>query len=221
MGGVRVDAQTQMSTVPGLFACGECAAGLHGANRLGGNSLSDLLVFGRRAGLSAAEFAKSNGSVGFDASQVENAANAAVAGFDREPNGDNAFLVQQDLQKMMQANVGIVRTASEMSNATVELEKLRWRAEAVPVSGNRDYNPGWNTAMDLRHLLTVSEAISRSALMREESRGGHFRDDFPAKSNEWAQYNIVLRKDGESMKIERVPLVAQTEEQKKVIAEQG
>jgi succinate dehydrogenase / fumarate reductase flavoprotein subunit len=221
MGGVRVDGQTQMSTVPGLFAAGECAAGLHGANRLGGNSLSDLLVFGRRAGLSAAEFAKSQGAVALDDGQVSRAAADAVAPFEREPGADNAFLVQQDLQKMMQANVGIVRTASEMSHAVSELEGLRRRAENVPVTGNRDYNPGWNTAMDLRSLMVVSEAISRAALMREESRGGHFREDFPAKSAEWAQYNIVVRRRGDEMEVTKQPLVALTDEQKRVIEEQG
>jgi succinate dehydrogenase / fumarate reductase flavoprotein subunit len=221
MGGIRVDPETQMSTVPGLFACGECAAGLHGANRLGGNSLSDLLVFGRRAGLSAAEYAKVNGEVALDQTAVDKAFATAVAPFEREPNGDNAFHVQHDLQQMMQANAGIVRKAAEMELAITELEKLRWRADAVPVTGNRDYNPGWNTAMDLRNLLTVSEAVARAGLMREESRGGHFRDDFPAKSPEWAQYNIVIRRSGDSMNLERVPVVPQTDEQRTIIQEQG
>jgi succinate dehydrogenase / fumarate reductase flavoprotein subunit len=221
MGGVRVDAQTQMSTVPGLFAAGECAAGLHGANRLGGNSLSDLLVFGRRAGLSAAEFARSNGAVSVDDGQVSKALSDAVAPFEREVGPDNAYLVQQDLQRMMQANVGIVRTASEMSHAVSELAGLRRRAETVPVTGNRDFNPGWNTAMDLRSLMVVSEAIARAALVREESRGGHFRDDFPAKSPDWGQYNIVVRKRGDEMEVTKQPLVALSDEQKKVIEEQG
>jgi succinate dehydrogenase / fumarate reductase flavoprotein subunit len=221
MGGVRVDASTQMSTVPGLFAAGECAAGLHGANRLGGNSLSDLLVFGRRAGMGAADFAKANGPVSLDASQVDRATADAVAPFERDSGPDNAFLVQQDLQKMMAANVGIVRLEAEVATAISALEGLRARAAAVPVTGNRDYNPGWNTAMDLPHLMTVSEAIARAALERKESRGGHFRDDFPAKDAEWGKCNIVVRKRGDSMEVVKQPLVAQSEEQKKVIQEQG
>jgi succinate dehydrogenase / fumarate reductase flavoprotein subunit len=210
-----------MSTVPGLFAAGECAAGLHGANRLGGNSLSDLLVFGRRAGLGAAEFAKANGPVAVDASQVDRATADAVAPFEREPGSDNSFLVQQDLQKMMSANVGIVRTEAEIESAVSALGGLRDRAAKVPVTGHRDYNPGWNTAMDLRHLMTVSEAIARSALERKESRGGHFRDDYPAKDAEWAKYNIAVRKRGGEMEVVREPLVALSDEQKKVIEEQG
>ncbi len=221
MGGVRVDAQTQMSTVPGLFAAGECAAGLHGANRLGGNSLSDLLVFGRRAGLSAAEFARSNSGVSIDDAQVTRAAVEAVAPFDRDPANENAFTVQQDLQKMMQANVGIVRTESEMEHAISALEGLRARAAKVAVTGHRDYNPGWNTAMDLKSLMTVSEAIARAAVTRRESRGGHFRDDYPAKDAEWAKCNLVIRKKDGAMEVTKEPLVTMTEQQKKVIEEQG
>jgi succinate dehydrogenase / fumarate reductase flavoprotein subunit len=221
MGGVRVDASTQMSTVPGLFAAGECAAGLHGANRLGGNSLSDLLVFGRRAGLGAAEFARANGAVLVDSSQVERATADAVAPFERDSGPDNAFLVQQDLQKMMQLNVGIVRLEAEMASAVSALEGLRARAASVPVTGNRDFNPGWNTAMDLPHLMTVSEAVARAALERKESRGGHFRDDYPGKDAEWGKCNIVVRKQGDRMAVVREPLVALSEEQKKVIEEQA
>jgi succinate dehydrogenase / fumarate reductase flavoprotein subunit len=221
MGGVRVEADTQMSTVPGLFAAGECAAGLHGANRLGGNSLSDLLVFGKRAGESAAAFAASNGAVGFDAAQAYAATSAAVAPFERDSTADNAFVVQSDLQKTMQANVGIVRLESEMQRVPGELAKLLDRARRVAVTGNREYNPGWHTAMDLPSLLTVSEAITRSALERKESRGGHFREDYPAKSEEWAASNIVVRKRGEEMEVARVPKVEVSSDLQKVIEEQG
>ena len=219
MGGVRVDAFTQMSTVPGLFACGECAAGLHGANRLGGNSLSDLLVFGRRAGLSAAEYARTNGEVTFDQAQVDRAASEALAPFERE--GENAFVVQQDLQKTMQANVGIVRNEDEMQSALPAILSLRERASKVAVSGNREYNPGWHTAMDLPSLLIVSEAITRAAIERQESRGGHFREDRPDKDAEWAKVNIIVRKGANGMDISREPTVPTTSEQRKVIEEQG
>ena len=221
MGGVRVDADTQMSTVPGLFAAGECAAGLHGANRLGGNSLSDLLVFGKRAGESAAAFAASNGAVGFDAAQASAAASAAVAPFERDATADNAFVVQSDLQKTMHANVGIVRLENEMELVPSELSKLRDRARRVAVTGNREYNPGWHTALDLPSLLTVSEAITRSALERKESRGGHFREDYPAKSEEWGRSNIVVRKRGEEMEVAKVPKVGMSEELAGVIEDQG
>jgi succinate dehydrogenase / fumarate reductase flavoprotein subunit len=220
MGGVRVNADTQMSTVPGLFAAGECAAGLHGANRLGGNSLSDLLVFGKRAGESAAAFAASNGAVGIDPAQVEAATADAVAPFERDSTADNAFVVQSDLQKTMHANVGIVRLESEMQQVPNELSKLRDRAKRVAVSGNREYNPGWHTAMDLPNLLTVSEAIVRAAMERKESRGGHFREDYPAKSEEWAKSNIVVRKRGEEMEVVREPVVAKSAELADIIEEQ-
>ena len=220
MGGVRVEADTQMSTVPGLFAAGECAAGLHGANRLGGNSLSDLLVFGKRAGESAAAFAKSNGAVGIDPSQVSSATSEAVAPFERDASADNAFVVQSDLQKTMHTNVGIVRQEGEMQRVPNELAKLSDRARRVAVTGNREYNPGWHTAMDLPNLLTVSEAITKSALERKESRGGHFREDFPAKDAEWAKYNIVVRKRGEEMVVAQEPVVTMSAELSGIIEEQ-
>ena len=220
MGGVRVDAETQMSTVPGLFAAGECAAGLHGANRLGGNSLSDLLVFGKRAGEHAAAFAKANPAAGFDERQVNEFGAEALAPFARASSGENAFQLQHDLQAMMQANVGIVRTAAEMEQAPPEIAKLRDRARRLSVTGNREYNPGWHTSMDLRHLLTVSEAVARAGLMRTESRGAHFRDDYPTKSEEWAKVNIVVRKKGEEMEVVREPIVPLSPEQRQVIEEQ-
>jgi succinate dehydrogenase / fumarate reductase, flavoprotein subunit len=219
MGGVRVDADSQMSDVPGLFAAGECAAGLHGANRLGGNSLSDLLVFGQRAGRFAAEFAKSNGETRIDPEQVDEAARMALAPFARA-SAENPFNIQHDLQATMQDLVGIVRREAEMARALECLQGLWKRAAEVAVSGNREYNPGWHTALDLRHLLTVSEAITKSALERKESRGAHFRDDFPAKEEAYAAFNIVVRREADgSMKISREPLPATTDEQKSIIEE--
>lgn len=220
MGGIRVDAETQMSTVPGLFAAGECGAGLHGANRLGGNSLSDLLVFGKRAGEFAAEFAKTNGSVNFDQAQVDQTATAALGLFERDSGEDNAFKVQQDLQRTMQANVGIVRLEEEMQAQLPEIDALWQRAGKVGVVGNREFNPGWHTALDLPNLLTISEAITRAAIERKESRGGHFREDYPDKSEEFAKVNIVIRKsDDGGMQVKREPVIALSDDQKAVIEE--
>ncbi len=223
MGGIRVDGDSQSSTLPGLFAAGECAAGLHGANRLGGNSLSDLLVFGKRAGEFAAAFAKENGRAAIDGEQVEQAARAALAPFDRGPgnDGQGPYQVQQDLQTMMQELVGIVRTEAEMKRALEEISRLRERARKVGVTGNREYNPGWHTALDLGNLLTVSEAIARAAIERKESRGGHFRDDYPEKDPVGGTFNIVIRKgaDGE-MRLAREPIREMPAELKRVIEEQ-
>ena len=207
MGGIRVDGDTQMSTVPGLFAAGECAAGLHGANRLGGNSLSDLLVFGKRAGEHAARFARETASVHVNAAEVEDAARRALAPFERSGGSEGPYQVQEALQQTMQNHVGIVRTESEMQRALGELKELGMRAERVAVPGNREFNPGWHTALDLRHLLIVSEAITRSALARKESRGGHFRDDYPEKDPAYATFNFVTRRaaDG-TMTLERAPI---------------
>ena len=191
MGGIRVDGDTQMSTVPGLFAAGECAAGINGANRLGGNSLSDLLVFGKRAGEHAAGYAKENPLGQINKDQVDASAATALAPFERGPNAPGPFQVQQDLQEMMQNLVGIVRTEQEMRRALEELATLWDRAGKVGVTGNRDYNPGWHTALDLTNLLTVSEAVARSALERKESRGGHFREDFQKKDDACATFNVV------------------------------
>jgi len=194
MGGVRVDAETQMSRVPGLFACGECAAGINGANRLGGNSLSDLIVFGKRAGEFAGKHAKQQAAPALDADQVEAAAREALAPFERQASGEGPYQIQQDLQVMMQDLVGIVRREEEMQRALEELARLRERAGRVRVTGNREYNPGWHTALDLENLLTVSEAITRAALYRKESRGGHFRDDFPDKAAAFGKVNLVVHK---------------------------
>jgi succinate dehydrogenase / fumarate reductase flavoprotein subunit len=223
MGGVRVDPDSQMSTVPGLFAAGECAAGLHGANRLGGNSLSDLLVFGKRAGEHAAAFARSHSVGKVDAAQVDEAARRAVAPFERDGGArEGAYQVQHDLQDMMQDLVGIVRNEKDMLKAQQGLEQLKARAAQVGVDGNREYNPGWHTALDLENLLTVSEAITRSALTRKESRGGHFREDFPEKDPESAKFNIVVRKgSGGEMQVVHEKLRDMPEELKAVIKEMG
>lgn len=222
MGGVRVDAETQMSTVPGLFAAGECGAGLHGANRLGGNSLSDLLVFGKRAGEHAAVYAQENRS---DPSDLTDQAARLVAfvqePFQRGQNGDNPFKVQHDLQSMMQAHVGIVRTEAEMQAALPALEELSARAEKAAISGDRAYNPGWHTALDLRNLLTISEAIARAAIDRKESRGAHFREDFPDKDPEAAKYNTIIRRKNGQMDLAREAVVPQSDEHKAVISEMG
>jgi len=224
MGGIRVDPETQMSNVPGLFAAGEAAAGLHGANRLGGNSLSDLLVFGKRAGEFAAKFAKEHGTGAIDGSQVESAIGESLEPFDRVAkggsDGEGPYQVQSDLQEMMQNLVGIVRREEEMARALDELAKLWKRSASVIVHGHREYNPGWHTAIDLRHLLTVSEAITRSALERKESRGGHFRDDFPNKSAADGKTNVVIQKgrDG-SMQVERESIAEMPQHLKQVIEE--
>jgi len=220
MGGIRVDGDTQMSTVPGLFACGECAAGLHGANRLGGNSLSDLLVFGKRAGEYAAEFARTNGDVRVDEREIDEGMRLALAPFERGTSGESAYQVQDALQTMMQDSVGIVRQQNEMEYALTELEKLKQRAERVGVPGNREYNPGWHTALDLRHLLIVSEAIARCALERRESRGGHFRDDYPEKDPAFATFNHVVRRGGDgAMVLDREPIPALPAELAAIIEE--
>ena len=220
MGGIRVDGDTQMSTVPGLFACGECAAGLHGANRLGGNSLSDLLVFGKRAGESAAKFATAHGNVTADATQAGVAEREALAPFDRGGSGEGPYKVQESLQGTMQDLVGIVRTQEEIQKALAEVETLKQRAASVGVNGNREYNPGWHTALDLGNLLTVSEAIAMSALARKESRGGHFRDDYPDKSAEFAAFNHTVSKGpGGEMVLERAMIPPMPDPLKAIIEE--
>ncbi|HSF23828.1 MAG TPA: fumarate reductase/succinate dehydrogenase flavoprotein subunit [Blastocatellia bacterium] len=223
MGGIRVDADTQMSNVPGLFAAGECAAGINGANRLGGNSLSDLLVFGKRAGEHAARFASEHGHGQIDAGQVEEAVQEALAPFERaDSRGEGPYKIQLDLQEMMQDLVGIVRIEEEMQRALEGIDRLWQRASRVTVTGNREYNPGWHTALDLRNLLTVSEAITRSAIERRESRGAQFRDDYPAKDAAFGAINVGVRKaaDG-SMQVVRKPIPEMRAELKQVIEEMG
>jgi succinate dehydrogenase flavoprotein subunit len=220
MGGIRVDGDTQAASVPGLFAAGECAGGLHGANRLGGNSLSDLIVFGKRAGEFAAKFAKEKSTGKVNNAQIEEASRYALEPFAREGSPEGPYQVQHDLQDMMQELVGIVRRGEEMAKALDGLKQLWNRASKVAVASNREYNPGWHTALDLKHLLTVSEAITRSALDRKESRGGHFREDFPKKDPEAQKYNTVVVKaaDG-SMKLRREPIPPLPAELHQVIEE--
>ena len=222
MGGIRVNAETQATNIPGLYAAGECAAGLHGANRLGGNSLSDLIVFGKRAGEYAAIYAKENPAANVSEAQVAAAYREAIEPFER-PAGSGSegpYQVQYDLQNMMQANVGIVRLQNEMEFALAGIDKLKARAAKVAVQGHLEYNPGWHTAIDLKHLLTISEAITLGAIDRKESRGGHFREDFPNKDPEAAKYNSVISKaaDG-SMKLRREPIPPMPEALKQVIEE--
>jgi succinate dehydrogenase / fumarate reductase flavoprotein subunit len=221
MGGIRVDADSQMSSVAGLFAAGECAAGLHGANRLGGNSLSDLLVFGRRAGQYAAAFAQEHPAVAVEQADVATAATQALAPFERAGEGESPFQVQHALQDMMQDKVGIVRREEEMRQALEAIAALRERAAVVTVPGNREYNPGWHTAIDLANLLDISEAITRAALDRRESRGGHFREDFPDKDAEAAKYNTVIQRGADgTMVLRREPVTALSAEQAQIIEEQ-
>ena len=220
MGGVKVDGDSQMSTVPGLFAAGEAGGGLHGANRLGGNSLSDLIVFGKRAGEYAAKFAKENGPVTTDEKQIASATAWALEPFDRGSAGENPYQIQYKLQESMQALVGIVRVKSEMQEALSVVSELSARAEKAGVAGHRQYNNGWHTAMDLRNMLMVSEAITRAALLREESRGAQFRDDFPDKDREWGKFNNVVRQgaNGE-MIVEKRSITPLPAELKAVIEE--
>ena len=219
MGGVRVDPDTQMSEVPGLFAAGECAAGLHGANRLGGNSLSDLLVFGKRAGEFAAVFAKDNSLGDVNLADVEAAEKMALKPFEQQ-GSEGPFAVQASLQDTMQDLVGIVRQENEMLQALDCIEKLKVRADRAGVRGNREFNGGWHTAIDLRHLLTVSEIITRAALERKESRGAHFRDDYPNKDDQFATFNIVARKQADGgAKLTREPIPPMPPALKQVIQE--
>ncbi|MCZ2147434.1 MAG: fumarate reductase/succinate dehydrogenase flavoprotein subunit [Bryobacterales bacterium] len=219
MGGVNVDPDTQMSDVPGLFAAGECAAGLHGANRLGGNSLSDLIVFGKRAGEYAAKFAKANSAPQLDNSQLEALARHALEPFERD-TAENPYQIQHELQDRMQDLAGIVRRQEEMEKALEIIEALKQRAARASVKGNREFNPGWHTALDLQNLLTVSEAITRAAIERKESRGAHFRDDFPGKNAAEGAVNIIIRKTpGGAMSVSREPVPPMNEELKQIIEE--
>jgi len=207
MGGVRVDADTAASTVPGLFAAGEVAGGMHGANRLGGNSLSDLVVFGRRAGMGAAEYAKGLTTLpGVDQADVDLVVADMISHFERD-GGDSPYAVQKDLQETMQDLVGIIRTQSELEQALAKIQELKERAKKTSVEGNQQYNPGWHLAMDLRNLLTVAEAACRAAMERKESRGAHTRDDFPKTDPEWGTVNIAIRRQpDDSMQIAKEPL---------------
>jgi succinate dehydrogenase / fumarate reductase flavoprotein subunit len=221
MGGIRVNADTQESTIPGLFAAGECAAGINGANRLGGNSLSDLIVFGKRAGEFASAFAKQHAATRVDDGAVDRAMKTSLEPFSRGGSGENPYKVQHDLQDTMQALVGIVRTESEMREAISKITAYRERAARVGVDGHREFNAGWHTCLDLRNLLDVSEAIARSAIERKESRGGHFREDFPDKVTEFSTFNFATRRGADgSMQVSRVPLPEMPAELKQIIEEQ-
>jgi succinate dehydrogenase / fumarate reductase flavoprotein subunit len=219
MGGVRVDPDTQMTRLPGLFAAGECAAGINGANRLGGNSLSDLLVFGKRAGEFAAKFAKESAHGQIDSDKIDTYAREALKPFENS-SGENPYSVQRDLQEVMQHNVGIVRDEGEMQSALDHLKTFWERASRVGVTGNREYNPGWHTALDLKNLLAVSEAITRAALERRESRGAQFREDCPNKDDAFGKVNTIVSKalDG-SMQIRLEPLPEMPDYLKQVIEE--
>src|SRR3954471_3048121 len=220
MGGIRVDGDTQMSTVPGLFAAGECGAGLHGANRLGGNSLSDLLVFGMRAGKFAAEYAGRQASPRADAQQADEVVRLALEPFNRQGSAEGPYQVEHDLQTMMQELVGIVRREEEIRRALEGLKTLNERARKVSVTGNREYNPGWHTALDLQNLLTVAEIVARAALERKESRGGHFLEDYPDKNPNFGKFNIVIRRgpNGEAQ-LSRETIPEMPEHLKRVIEE--
>jgi succinate dehydrogenase / fumarate reductase flavoprotein subunit len=207
MGGIRVDPDTQAATVPGLFAAGEAAGGMHGANRLGGNSLSDLLVFGLRAGRYAAEHAASSDPLPeIDPEQVATAEREALAPFERADGGVNPYTLQQELQDTMQELVGIIRTEGELKSALERIAALKERAEGVGVEGHRQYNPGWHLALDLRSLLTVSECVAMAALERRESRGGHTRDDYPKPDPELGKVKMVVRARDGKVTVSREPL---------------
>jgi len=221
MGGIRVDADSQMSSIPGLLAAGECASGINGANRLGGNSLSDLIVFGKRAGEYAAQFARQNGAPRVDDQAVDRAVRESLAPFDSGAQGENPYKLQMALQQTMQDGVGIVREESEMQGALLDIDRFKEALTRVGVTGHRGFHSGWHTAIDLRNLLPVSEAIARSALERRESRGGHFREDYPDKSAAFGNVTVMVRRgvDG-SMQVSRIPIPPMPEHLKAVIEEQ-
>jgi len=218
MGGVEVDPETAAAVVPGLYAAGEVAGGMHGSNRLGGNSLSDLLVFGRRAGAAAAAHAQRGPAAPLDEAAITEAAAAALAPFERE-GGENPYTIQHDLQDVMNSLVGIIRTATEVEQALTQIDALKVRAKALTVEGHRQYNPGWHLALDLPHMLRVSECIARAALERQESRGGHTRDDFPGPDPEWGRINVICRQDGEGVALHRQPLPVMPDELAEIFEE--
>ena len=218
MGGIRVDAETAQTSIAGLFAAGEAAVGLHGANRLGGNSLSDLLVFGRRAGLAAANHAKGTALPPIDSSQIEEAAQQMLAPFER-PDGDSPYVIHDDLQSVMQSLVGIFRDEPDLRRALSELDALKARAALVRVEGSRLFNPGWHLAWDLHSMLTVAEAVTRSAIARRESRGAHSRIDYPALDDAWGKkHNVVVKKAG-TMTLVETPVLEIPDELEQLLAE--
>ena len=224
MGGIRVDPDSQMATtVRGLFAAGECAGGLHGANRLGGNSLSDLLVFGKRAGEYAARFAGETSTVSIGRDQIEAAAREALAPLERDPGADvGPYRLQYELQKLMQDKVGIAREEAELAEAVEEIEKLKTRATTMGAGGSREYNPGWHTTLDLHSLLTVAEAVAIAARARKESRGAHSRVDHQGKDPEWGKYNLVIKKASDGrMEIRKEAISELRQDLQDIIKEQG
>ncbi len=218
MGGIRVDAETAESTVPGLFAAGEAAAGLHGANRLGGNSLSDLLVFGRRAGLAAAAHAKRSSTLSIDSAQIDQAERELLAPFSNSGT-ESPYAVHRDLQEVMQNLVGIFRTDEDLRKALAELAKLKTRAAKVSVEGSRLFNPGWHLSYDLKAMLIVSEAVAHSALARTESRGAHSRIDYPSLDPVWEKKNNIIICEGGQMKRREFPIAEMPADLKEILAQ--
>jgi succinate dehydrogenase / fumarate reductase flavoprotein subunit len=219
MGGVRVDPESQAATVPGLFAAGEVAGGLHGSNRLGGNSLSDLLVFGRRAGAGAAGYAKAqSGEPQVRNDEVEAAAAEALAPFERK-GGENPYAIQEALQDMMGTYVGIARGEDDLKTAIAKLDELRGRAARVGIDGNRHFNPGWHVALDLKNLLTVSEAVTRAALERRESRGAHTRVEFPQSEKQFGSVSVIIRRQGTAMTVVQEPILPLPSELQRILDE--
>jgi succinate dehydrogenase / fumarate reductase flavoprotein subunit len=218
MGGIRVDAETAQASVPGLFAAGEAAAGLHGANRLGGNSLSDLLVFGRRAGLAAAQHAKKMGAPRIDGTQIEQAERELLAPFDRA-GGESPYQIHHDLQEVMQTLVGIFRTELDLRSALTEIEKLKARAAFMRVEGSRLFNPGWHLSRDIQCMLRVSEACALAALARRESRGAHSRLDYPNLDDAWGRKNNVIVQKGDAMELFEKPVPEMPDDLKQILAE--
>jgi succinate dehydrogenase / fumarate reductase flavoprotein subunit len=218
MGGIHVDAETAAATVPGLYAAGEAAAGLHGANRLGGNSLSDLVVFGRRAGQSAAEYANGVAPPAVDQQKIEDATREMLAPF--EGNGvEGPYEIHRDLEQLMHHYVGIFRVEADIKHGLAEIQKLKERVERVRVQGSRLFNPGWHLARDLKSMLTVSEATALSALARHESRGAHSRIDYPNVDEKWGKQNNIISRDGDTMKVRQSPIAEMPEELKELLAE--
>ncbi len=219
MGGIGVDAETEAATVGGLFACGESAGGMHGANRLGGNSLSDLLVFGKRAGEAAAQYAQGrSGDPQVAETQITDVARHTLQPFERV-EGENPYTVLHEMQKTLHNLVGIIRTESELTEAIEKLGEYRERAEKVRVVGSRAYNPGWNTSIDLRNMLMVAEGCAKAALARRESRGGHTRDDFPTTDPEFGKINHALRYEGGEVTVTATPLPEMPDDLRKIIEE--
>ncbi|HZU84218.1 MAG TPA: fumarate reductase/succinate dehydrogenase flavoprotein subunit [Polyangiaceae bacterium] len=219
MGGVRVDPERQESRVSGLFAAGECAAGMHGANRLGGNSLSDLLVFGRIAGLNAARYAKGHPARPLDPEEIEAAAREALAPFDRG-EGPNPFALHEDLKDKMQTFVGIIRGEEDLKKGLEHIERIKAASARVKVDGNRHYNAAWHQAFDMRNMLVVSEAMARAAVIRKESRGAHAREDYPeTDKGHFSKVNVVARSTRDGMVVEETPLAEPPPEIKQVLEE--